>query len=157
MTSPTETTTPLTTPASESPAPRDGGCACGAVRFRISAPLMGVGVCHCRDCQRASGGAPNYVALVPNAGFELVRGAPRIHTVPADRGAPAARAFCPNCGTPLWSTPAHAPFTAVKLGALDDSTDLRPGLHLYVASAAPWHKMHEGLPQFPGMPPAAGA
>jgi hypothetical protein len=44
---------------------RTGGCACGAIRFKITAPLMGVGVCHCTDCQKASGGGPNYVALAP--------------------------------------------------------------------------------------------
>jgi len=132
---------------------REGGCACGGIRFKINAPLMGVGVCHCRDCQKASGGPPNYVALAPNSRFEVVKGEPKVYVSRADSGENAMRAFCPDCGSPLWSVLPGAPFTAVKLGALDNSADLSPTLHLYVSSAADWHLMHEGLPRFPKMPP----
>ena len=133
---------------------RTGGCACGAIRFKITAPLMGVGVCHCTDCQKASGGGPNYTAVAPTAGFEVTKGEARVYLSKGDSGEDAARAFCPDCGTPLWSFPADGSFMAVKLGALDDNSDLSPGLHLYTASAAPWHLMHEGLPSFPRMPPS---
>lgn len=133
---------------------REGGCACGAIRFRVNGQMMGVGVCHCRDCQKASGGPPNYVALAPNEAFELLRGRPRFHISRGDSGAEVKRAFCPDCGSPLWSVPADAPFMPIKLGALDDSSDLSPALHLYVASAAPWHLLHDGVPRFDKMPPA---
>jgi hypothetical protein len=56
---------------------------------------------------------------------------------------------------PLWTLPPNAPFRPVKLGALDDNSDLTPMLHLYVASALPWRLMHEGLPTFPTVPPVA--
>jgi hypothetical protein len=133
---------------------RTGGCACGKVRFRITAPLMGVGVCHCTDCQKASGGPPNYVALAPKDGFEVTQGEARVYSSKADSGDEAARAFCANCGSPVWSAPPQAPFMAVKLGALDDNSDLTPTLHLYTASAPPWHLMHQGVPSFPKMPPS---
>ncbi|HEY2707850.1 MAG TPA: GFA family protein [Caulobacteraceae bacterium] len=132
---------------------RTGGCACGAVRFKITQPLMGVGVCHCTDCQKASGGPPNYVALAPTTGFEVTKGAAKIYASKGDSGGEVSRAFCPECGTPLLSTPDGAPFTPVKLGALDDNADLAPAMHLYVSSAPAWHLMHEGLPTFPKMPP----
>lgn len=61
--------------------------------------------------------------------------------------------FAPECGTPLWSISTHAPYTTIKLGALDEHSDLKPNLHIYVDSAAPWHLMHEGLPTYPKMPP----
>lgn len=134
----------------------EGGCACGAVRFKITAPVMGVGVCHCLDCQKASGGGPNYVALVPKVGFEITKGEPRIYESKSDSGGDVGRAFCAACGTPLWSVTGPAtPFYPVKLGALDDSSGFMPNLHLYTSSAQPWHLMHEGLPQFPKMPPNA--
>lgn len=133
-----------------------GGCACGAVRFKITGPPMGVGVCHCLDCQKSSGGAPNYVALIPKPAFEVTKGEAKIYSCTSDNGTDVGRAFCGDCGTPLWSIPgAAAPFFPVKLGALDDSSGLRPSLHLYVDSAQPWHLMHEGLPRFPKMPPMA--
>ena len=133
---------------------RTGGCACGAIRFRITAPLAGVSVCHCTACQKASGGPPNYVALAPAEAFEVTKGEPKVYYRTGDSGAQAGRAFCPECGTPLWSTAALAPvFTPVKLGALDDNSDLMPMMHVYVADAPPWHLTHEGRPTFPGMPP----
>lgn len=131
---------------------RTGGCACGAVRFKITTPFMGVGVCHCTDCQKASGGGPNYVALTPSGGFEVTKGEARVYLSKGDSGADVGRAFCANCGTPLWSLPPGAPFVPVKLGALDDNSDLTPSLHLYTDSAQPWHLMHQGLPAFPKMP-----
>ena len=51
----------------------EGGCACGAVRFRISGDLMGSGACHCRACQYAAGGAPTYVVLAPVGGFQVTK------------------------------------------------------------------------------------
>ncbi|MFC0225592.1 GFA family protein [Serratia aquatilis] len=132
---------------------RTGRCACGAIRFRITAPLRGVGVCHCTDCQKASGGAPNYVALAPKDAFEVTQGEPKVYISNSDSGNEVRRTFCPECGTPLWGMPAMVPLVTVKLGALDDNSDLVPNLHLYVESAAPWHLMHDGIPAFPKMPP----
>jgi hypothetical protein len=126
------------------------------VRFRITAPPFAVGVCHCLDCQKSSGGPPNYVALVPKLAFEVTKGEAKVYTCQADSGAEVGRAFCAECGTPLWAVPgSQAPFFPVKLGALDDSSGLAPSLHLYTDSAQPWHLMHEGLPRFPKMPPMA--
>ena len=65
---------------------RTGGCACGAVRFKVTGPFMGVGVCHCTDCQKASGGGPNYVALAPNDGFEVTKGEAKIYRSKGDSG-----------------------------------------------------------------------
>src|SRR4029077_10171105 len=53
---------------------RTGGCACGAIRFEITAPFIGVGACHCTDCQKASGGGPNYVALTPKGARVVTKG-----------------------------------------------------------------------------------
>lgn len=133
---------------------RTGGCACGAVRFKITAPLLGVGACHCTDCQKASGGGPNYVGLAPASAFVVTKGEAKVFRSKGDSGAEVGRAFCAECGTPLWSIPPGAPFLPVKLGALDDKSDLTPQMHLYVASAPKWHLMEEDLPKFPKMPPS---
>ena len=134
---------------------RTGGCACGAVRFKITAPFIGVGACHCTDCQKASGGGPNYVALTPKDALVVTKGEAKLFRSTGDSGAEAVRAFCANCGTPLWSMPSGQPFIPVKVGALDDTSDLSPGMHIYVASAPPWHPVGSGVPTFQKMPPAA--
>ena len=133
---------------------RPGGCACGAVRFVVKAPFMGVGACHCTDCQKASGGGPNYIALAPKDAFAVTRGEAKLYRGRADSGAEAVRAFCGECGTPLWSVPAGLPFIPVKVGAFDDSADLVPGMHLYASSAQPWHQFGGGVPRLEKMPPA---
>jgi hypothetical protein len=134
---------------------RSGGCACGAIRFRVTAPFVGVGACHCSDCQKAAGGGPNYVALAVREAVAVTTGEPKLYRSRGGSGAEVARVFCPDCGTPLWSIPAHEPFIPVKLGALDDSSDLAPGMHIFVASAPSWHVIPEGMPSFPAMPPVA--
>ena len=132
---------------------RTGGCACGAVRFKVSAPFLGVGACHCTDCQKASGGGPNYVGLAAKSALSVTKGEPRLYRTRANSGAEVGRVFCPECGTPLWSLPANEPFIPVKLGALDDSADIAPRMHIFVDSAPQWHVIEAGVPAFPVMPP----
>ena len=135
----------------------EGGCACGAIRFKIAGPLAGVGVCHCRACQYSTGGPPNYVALAMRPSFSVTKGEAKVHLSKADSGAEVGRAFCPECGTPLYTIPGEGtPFFPVKLGALDDPSGYAPNLHLYMEDAQPWHLTHEGLPQFARMPPQPG-
>ena len=132
---------------------RNGGCACGAIRFKVMAPFLGVGACHCTDCQKASGGGPNYVALAPKGALVVTKGEARLFHCTGDSGGDVARAFCPDCGTPLWGLPHHAPFATVKVGAFDDWADLAPQMHIYVDSAPPWHERGNGQPTFAKMPP----
>lgn len=133
----------------------EGGCACGAIRFKIHGEPMGGGVCHCRSCQYASGGGPNYVLLAPKAGFSLTKGEPRFYTSTADGGAKVSRAFCGECGTPLYAVIEDTmPFLPVKVGALDDPSNFAPGVHLFMDDAQPWHLTHEGVMQVPKMPSA---
>lgn len=130
-----------------------GGCACGAIRFRVTAPFIATGACHCTDCQKASGGGPNYVALVPKGALEVTGGEAKYYIRKGDSGGEARRAFCPDCGTPLWSEPEHLPFIPVKTGALDEGADLKPAMHIYTDPAA-WHVIDSTLPCFPRAPDA---
>ena len=134
-----------------------GGCACGKVRFKVTAPFMGMAVCHCLDCQKASGGGAVYVAVAPKGSVEVTLGQPKLYTCEADSCQEVGRAFCADCGSPLYSLlGATLPITAVKVGALDDASDLTPSMHLYTDSAPPWHLMHDGIPHFPKAPPPGG-
>jgi hypothetical protein len=98
------------------------------------------------------------VALIPKPAFEVTKGEAKVYACRSDSGADIGRAFCAECGSPLWSIPGgEGPFLPVKLGAFDDSSGFAPNLHLYTESAQPWHLMHEGLPRFPKMPPGPPA
>lgn len=130
----------------------EGGCACGAVRYEITAPLIGVGVCHCRQCQYGSGGGPNYVALAPKEGLAFTKGEPKRFASPGGSGQDVVRVFCAECGTPLISDTV-GPFYPVKLGSFDDPSVVTPSIHIWTSEAQPWHRVDPGLPAFPQNPP----
>ena len=132
---------------------RKGGCACGAIRFEVNAPIIAIGACHCHKCQKASGGGPNYVALAPKGALNIVQGTPKVFEAKGDSGATVGRVFCGDCGTPLWSIPAYEPFTPVKLGALDDTAGLALDMHIFVESAPDWHNLNDDVPKFDTVPP----
>ena len=80
--------------------PIAGGCACGAVRYRSDADPMIMLNCHCRDCQRATGGGYAAIVVVPKASVKL-DGAPKYHRGTADSGNGVQRGFCAACGSPI--------------------------------------------------------
>ena len=132
----------------------EGGCVCGAIRFRITGDTLGMGACYCRTCQYASGGGANYWVLAAKTAFSVTRGEVKVHASTAESGTAMGRAFCADCGTPLYTVSGPlVPFYPVKVGALDDPSTFQPQMHVYMADAQPWHLTHEGLPQFPKMPP----
>ena len=78
-----------------------GGCACGAIRYECTAEPVAMFCCHCRDCQRASGGAGNYVVIMPADSFKFTRGAPRYHFTTSAKFGHHKRGFCAECGSRL--------------------------------------------------------
>lgn len=129
-----------------------GGCACGAIRFEIDEPFMMQGACHCADCQKTSGGGANYVVLAPKGALRVTKGEAKLFTSKGDSGGDVNRAFCPDCGTPLWSIPAEAPFMTVKVGAFDNLPNYKPQMHIYTASAPAWHTFTPDAARIEGMP-----
>src|SRR4029453_17087311 len=80
-----------------------GGCACGAVRYRLAAAPIFVHCCHCRDCQRQTGSAFVLNALVETERVVLLAGEPVPVAVPTDSGRPHHIFRCPACQTAVWS------------------------------------------------------
>ncbi|MCB1487858.1 MAG: GFA family protein, partial [Bauldia sp.] len=69
-------------------APHEGGCACGALRYRLSSDPMFVHCCHCRDCQRQTGTAFVLNALIETDRIEMLSGETKADTMPTDSGRP---------------------------------------------------------------------
>jgi hypothetical protein len=139
-------------PGERAPVPSSfsGGCACGAVRYRCSAPPIVMLNCHCRDCQRSSGGASSAVVVVPAGAFALTKGEPRFHAVRGEGGHTAHRGFCPVCGSPLLGRTSRSnEFVALKAGSLDDPSWFHPVADLWTASAQPWACMDPGTAKVP--------
>src|SRR5688572_21621866 len=95
--------------------PFSGGCACSAIRYESTAEPVMMLHCHCRDCQRASGGPFSSFAIVPKEAFKLSQGSPRFHASPSEAGGQTHRSFCPECGSPIHIEPDAAPqFVAIR-------------------------------------------
>lgn len=131
----------------------DGQCLCGQVTYTVSGeePAL-VGICHCTDCRRQAG-----TAFSINVGVALedvrVDGDLKVFdTMGTDRGVPAHRNFCPNCGSPIMSILADAPDMAfIKAGTLNDPSWLEPELEVWEESRLPWVDRieHEDRGYFP--------
>ena len=116
-----------------------GGCACDAVRYECSTSPITMVNCHCRDCQRASGSAYLPTVLVPTANFRLVRGAPRYHETTVANAHIARRAFCGECGSPLFASSSARPeMTGIRAASLDDPSWFRAERDVWTGSAQPW-------------------
>lgn len=133
-----------------------GSCLCGNVQYQIRGELGPGFYCHCSRCRKAGGSAFASNAVVPAGNFAVVGGADSLKTFSTAEG--VHRVFCGNCGSPIISRRDAMPdIVRVRMGTLDTPLPQGPGAHIYVDSKAPWHRIHDGLPQYAERPPVAGA
>jgi hypothetical protein len=127
----------------------EGGCACGAVRYRLGSAPMFVHCCHCRDCQRQTGSAFVLNALIETDRVALLTGEPEPVAVPTDSGRPHRIFRCAQCQTALWSEYGGvAALRFVRVGTLDEPASLSPDVHIYTRSKVPWVTLPAGVPAF---------
>ncbi len=129
-----------------------GGCLCGAVRYECSAEPVWSGNCHCRDCQRISGGGYVSTLFVPEATVTIT-GDVKYFDKNGDSGHRVARGFCPTCGSQVFGKPEIIPgVLGIRAGSLDNPELYHPTMDIYTASAQPWDFMNPDLPKFPQLP-----
>lgn len=130
-----------------------GGCACGAIRFEITAPLREAGYCHCHRCQRRTGTAASAQARVAPGSFHITQGEDAVREWAPDPG--FVKAFCSRCGGQLFSRhPTDDAILTVRLGAVDGDPGVRPSHRQRVESAADWEPLwDDGLPRYQGPSP----
>ncbi len=117
----------------------DGHCHCGRIAFEAEVDPETVGICHCTDCQTLTGSA--FRANIPARAeqFRLLRGEPRVYFKTADSGARRAHAFCPDCGTPIYSAaPEDPPSYSLRVGTIRQRTAFKPRRQTWCQSALPW-------------------
>jgi hypothetical protein len=126
--------------------PLDGGCDCGALRYRMGITPLVVHCCHCRWCQRESGSAFALNAMIEAERVTLLAGEPETVHTPSASGQGQKIARCPNCRIALWSHYASAgPLLAfVRVGTLDDPDALPPDIHIFTSSKQPWVVIPQG-------------
>jgi len=132
----------------------EGGCLCGAVRYRSDAePLMQV-VCHCETYRKNSGSAFSMNVAVPQDTLRIESGSPRRYEDHSGASGKAFyRFFCGDCGSHVYSHgAAYGAIVFVKAGTLDDSNWLAPNLHIWCAEKLPWVGIPEGATEVPANP-----
>jgi len=118
----------------------EGGCVCGAVRYRVKAQPQAGLVCHCTWCQRRSGSAFAFVAYFNEGDVEFLRGRMTAYEHRSDEtGRWLKIEFCPVCGTPVTHTTELRPgLRGISAGTLDERDWFRIDRHIWTRSARPW-------------------
>ena len=131
----------------------EGGCYCGAVRFKAAGDPLFKGQCHCRECQYISGGSPNVIMAMPEAGFASTKGSPKPFRR-SDLENPATREFCAECGTHLLSRAPGVPGAVMlKVGTLDDPSLFgMPQVAIFMIDKQSFHHVPDGVAVFERTP-----
>lgn len=129
-----------------------GGCQCGAVRYRLDAPLPLAYACHCGDCKKQSASAFSMSIAVRFDDID-VAGELAVYQTASFSGAPKFAYFCSQCGTRLWHRPTRvSEWATLKVGTLDHAAEISPAGHLWVSKKQPWIQIPDGVPAFDTQP-----
>ena len=129
----------------------DGACACGAIRVEAEADPDNTNMCHCTDCQTATGTAFRVSVRVPGENLK-VTGKPNIFVKKtAESGQPRVQAFCGACGSPLYSTTVGdgvQPLYMLRVGILRQRDQFVPKRQIWWRSAQPWVTEIASVPRY---------
>ena len=127
---------------------REGGCSCGAVRYRLASDPLFVHCCHCLNCQRQTGSAFVVNLLIEADRVELLAGEPEPVDVPRGRTQKQRIFRCPDCQVAVFSRYTSAKVRFVRAGTLDDPSSVEPDVHIYTRSKLPWVALPDSTPAF---------
>lgn len=130
-----------------------GCCLCGAVHYECSADPLMSGHCQCVDCRKSSGTGHSSHLAVPRPSV-TISGDVAVYDKAADSGHIVSRAFCPRCGSPIYSLNDAMPdLIFLRASSLDDLEVFRPQMIVYASRGASWDTFDANLPRFDKMPP----
>jgi hypothetical protein len=126
-----------------------GGCECGAVRYRVEDGFGYAMNCHCSRCRAGTGTAFKSFGGIERDRLEVTEGRDRLLVWGDDEG---NHTRCAVCGSLLYSVVREGSWVHVALGSLEDEPTIRPAVHIFVGSKAPWFEITDDLPQFEELP-----
>ena len=121
-----------------------GRCLCGAVRFEID-KVRSLTHCHCVNCRKLTGAAFASYVHVDADKFRFVAGEDM--TVRYESAPRSFRYRCKVCGCLTPGKASYLPTISIPAGLLDDDPQVRPRLHVFTSSRAPWWTIQDDLPQ----------
>jgi hypothetical protein len=122
---------------------REGGCFCGAVRFKTEGEPVNVRICHCRNCQKAMG-SPFFARALFDQRALVVEG----DTACYPSSEALDRVFCKVCGTRLFARRTNGTVVGVALAVFDDRNAFAPTEHIWVSEKMVWVRLDDGLRQY---------
>jgi len=126
----------------------EGGCSCGAVRYRLTSEPMFVHCCHCLNCQRQTGSAFVINLLIEAERVELLSGKPEAVDVPRDDGSAQRIYRCASCRVALFSEYTYPSIWFVRAGTLDEPRGIEPDVHIFTKSKVDWVTLPDSVPAF---------
>ena len=128
----------------------EGGCACGSLRYEAQGEPIFVNNCHCRLCQRQTGGTSVVNGFWESDRVTVTQGELTEHTLKGGSGGEHVIRRCAQCGTAVFS---HYPRVGrlgvgVRIGSFDDPTPFTPTAVVFTAYKMPWVTLPEGIPAF---------
>ncbi len=127
-----------------------GSCLCGRVRYQYDGELGAITLCHCSQCRKAQGSAFVASGPVRSAGFRVIAGERALKEYESSPG--KWRAFCCECGSPLYTRRDDSPGARrLRIGTLDTPVGQKPAQHIYVGSKAEWFDITDALPRNEGL------
>jgi hypothetical protein len=127
---------------------REGGCACGRVRYRLTSDPLFTHCCHCLNCQRQTGSAFVINLLIETDRVELLAGVPEAVEVPRDDGSTQPIFRCPTCQVAVFSQYGRPEVRFVRAGTLDQPSSVVPDVHIYTRSKVGWITLPDSAPAF---------
>ena len=125
---------------------REGGCACGEVRYRLALDPLVTHCCHCRNCQLQTGSAFVINALIETDRLKLLAGEPEVVKLPRGGSGHQKVHRCPTCRIAVFSQYTRPQVRFVRAGTLDDPTSVSPDVHIFTRSKLPWVTLPEEVP-----------
>ena len=127
----------------------DGGCHCGQIKFCAEVDTDHILICHCTDCQTLSGSAYRTVAPAKEGTLEIISGKLKMYEKTAEDGSIRIQTFCPDCGTPIYSSPPQGTpgFVGIRVGAIKQRDQLVPKNQIWVRSSQTWTQDLSHMPK----------
>ncbi len=129
----------------------DGQCHCGQVTYQADIDPNQVSICHCTDCQTLTGSAYRVTVTTSRGNLHLTGQPPKAYTKVGDNGRKRFQHFCPECGSPLFTTGegTDADEWGIRWGSIRQRQSLPPARQIWCRSALPWISHLERLPGNP--------
>ena len=136
----------MPSPEASTASPADGGCLCGAIRYRVTGVPLAQSRCHCRTCRLAVGSAGVAWVIVERKDFTMLIG-----TLSRFTSSPTViRTFCPVCGTSIGYEPSDAPSQIeITTATFDYPERFPPRREVWVSERVSWHALDPSLMPLP--------